>query len=467
MENSPTEMTEENGKSEEFCDLTQDSASSNEMVEILPSFIEESPIKTQQSVIDSQAFYDFDSVDAVLERARSLIKDLKQGEERETLQEEEPQNSPRKKIEKIILQSISIIDSDEEEKEKENEAQPEDIVLSQPKDPGTSFLNNLNDLDWSKDQFSLLIRQREENSGDATETEPNFPSPSPDSLPMDLENGITEENDFFRYSQVDFLTSPTATPCNDESPYDPPTQKTTSSDIIDLCEGDEEMEAEIKEDLRGVQFSQIPPKDLPKIPTQLPPSSNDVPLHQLIIRTDCVTPPPNYKQMPEEKLKKELQRFGIKSALPQPKAVKLLEHIYTQLHPLIPDDVDLAELQSNPLNETVRDLEQRLGVDSTVPLNLPGSLSQKPPSKSKSKVKSTCELPLPLAFKNRLLFDRKYHEKILQYQPIDLKELMSYFKSIGVRYDCNNVIELLDQHCITYRTVEQIRTGKNHKGGGQ
>lgn len=247
-----------------------------------------------------------------------------------------------------------------------------------------------------------------------------------------------------------------------------------NNNIIDLCDDDDDDDEEADDlvamELEQIQFSQPPTaidkeSNVKSRATKLPPSK-DMPLHQLIIRTDNVTPPPNYNALDSPALEVELEKYGLKTSLPRRNATRLLQHLYTQLHPLVADDVDLADLQAaNPLNETVRHLEQQLGVENVPVLNGGGvekekEKEDKPPPKSttRSKTKATCELPLAVAFKNRLLFDREYHTRILHYSPIELKELMLFFKSIGCRYDAKDVIALLDQHCVTYRTVEAINS---------
>lgn len=464
----PVEIPEE-------IDLTQDDSNDDDesfLVEILPyteplSSQEVTPnrcLQSQESPISSPA-NDPDSIDAVLARARSLIRDLneefsqseskeencrslKEVPETELIDEKNQENEPP--------EICVIIPSDEEMCEEE--AQSRSSSPCEKEILGTSVLNGLSKLvDWSKDQFSLEMQVGKRKTNAEVEVE----------APMEF-----EMPDYFDFQ----VGQSSPTPSDGREWYDEEDQEMPredenqgNSNVIDLCDDDDD-DAEVGFAMKQISpektnFSRNIEREKPLLRLQSP-VTKEIPISQLIIRTECVTPPPNYKAMSPNKLKGELQRFGVKSLLPPTKAVKLLEHIYTQLHPLISEDVDLTDLQSNPLNETARNLEAQLGLEnlSVERREAQREVVEQPPKKplrSRPKVKLTCEYPMELAFRNRLKIDRSYHEMILQYQPIELKELMAYFKSIGVKCDAKDVILLLDLHCITYRTVEPIGKAKN------
>lgn len=452
-------------------DLTQDSVSDNE--EELVDVTYEVEMLQCSPVVASQEPQNLDptSIDAILARARSLIDDLNGQSQGGPVAHVSPEATEQR----ISEPSICIIDSDEEQPCPAGDSPH----LTKEKNELGSLLNGLSELEWSKDQFSMEMRSNQVQEEEAPfqlievndqdmETEVVFPYPPSPMYEM-------------------FHSQP---PWTDDGDSQGETRAKKSAHIIDLCDEEEDEEKDdiqVAMELEQIHYSQIiRPANIPyspkatassssrtATPNQARPSTpTEVPPHQLIIRTESVTPPPDYKSMDAGGIKRELQKYGIKPQLPPSKAILLLEHIYKQLHPLIAEDIPLADLQSNPLNETVKNLEQQLGVEP-VPRYIASQIEadkqekEKPPPKSRSKVKATCDLPLELAFNNRLRFDPDYHTKILHYNPIELKELMSYFKSIGCKYDCNAVIALLDRHCVTYRTVEALKKDTIAVSNGQ
>lgn len=434
-------------------DLTQDSVSDDEeghLVDVMTCEVEMlqcSPVVASQEL--SQQL-DPTSIDAILARARSLIDDMN-GQSQGTGGCD--QSSPEATTEqRISVASICIIDSDEEE--------PSPAHLSKDQNELGSLLNGLSKLEWSKDQFSMEMQSKQVQE----EEEATIPLLKVDDH-QEMETQVNFSNPPSPMYEL-FPSQPH--PWNDDGD--------SHGDIINLCDEEEEDDIQVAMELKQIHYSQIigPAINTPHSPrTIAPPTTSpttdtsnqtltSTSTHQLIIRTESVTPPPDYKSMAAAGIKKELQKYGIKTQLPPNKAILLLEHIYTQLHPLIDDHVDLADLQSNPLNETVKNLEQQLGVEP-VPKYIATQIEadqkneRKPAPKSRTKAKATCELPLELAFSNRLRFDPDYRTKILHYNPIELKELMAYFKSIGCKYDCNAVVAHLDRHCVTYRTVEALK----------
>lgn len=488
-------------------DLTQES-DSEETNLVNMSDQDENLIPCSQKRQSQHSSFDPSSIDAILARARSLMEDLN-GDKNHTPAkipsnsiENSPENleivdvnltvtktkSPTATL--IVEEEICLIDESDDSVEEQINAP----AVLHPSSANVSVLKGLSKIDWSNDRFSL-------------ELNPNHPIHSSQSQ---REGGVDEYPEFGKSlnaeksAEINFEPTnyqPSPPPVNydhlqcDDQPMSPvKNSQILSHLVVDLCE-DEESEPELALELQQIQFcsqmsnqkptavidekrakSQSPQKSIKSPSSSTPAHTNhppqDIPLNQLIIRTESVTPPPDFKSMPAEKLTSELERYGIKSVISGPKAVKLLEHIYTQLHPLVAEDVDLEDLHANPLNETVLNLTQQLNVQShenTIPLPITQGeagaplIVVNPKSSSRSKTKATCELPLEIAFKNRLQFDPDYHLKILHYIPIELKELMFYFKSIGCKYDSKDVVALLDQYCVTYRTVEQQKiSGKKN-----
>lgn len=194
------------------------------------------------------------------------------------------------------------------------------------------------------------------------------------------------------------------------------------------------------------------------IPTSHPVlQSADFNQDQLVIRTESVTPPPDYTSLSPAAIEKELRKFGIKK-LKGKKALTILQHIYNQLHPEIEcTEEEFNSLNTDNINETIQDLEQQLGVERFVPEDIQPEQLQPKTKTRQVRVKKvpTCALPIEIAFQNFLQFNPAFHERVLQYIPIDLEELLKDFKSIGVKYDSKEVIAYLDLQCITYRIKDK------------
>ncbi|GAB0092824.1 hypothetical protein DMENIID0001_078600 [Sergentomyia squamirostris] len=205
-----------------------------------------------------------------------------------------------------------------------------------------------------------------------------------------------------------------------------------------------------------------------------------------VVKRKSVTPPPNFNAMGSEEIQEQLKKYGLK-AIKGRKAVILLEHIYNQLHPFIqvedemyalkckyglidPQEEEKAEKQSCSQN-SVQESSQELAVISEIEHidivcrdKFLGDVETKkcilpcPPRKKLP----TCALPLHIAFYNYLQSNQEFHEKILQYQPVPLEEIQEHFKSIGIKYENNDLMEFLDKICVTFQGPgkPQARTKK-------
>ncbi|KAG4073799.1 hypothetical protein HA402_001023 [Bradysia odoriphaga] len=71
---------------------------------------------------------------------------------------------------------------------------------------------------------------------------------------------------------------------------------------------------------------------------------------------------------------------------------------------------------------------------------------------SKRKANPWCLEPLHVAWHNLINSNPTLYDAILQYKPVDLMDIRSLLKSIGLRYETNDIISFLDRKCITFKT---------------
>ncbi|XP_065092899.1 structure-specific endonuclease subunit SLX4 [Ochlerotatus camptorhynchus] len=167
------------------------------------------------------------------------------------------------------------------------------------------------------------------------------------------------------------------------------------------------------------------------------------------IRLDSVSPRPDFDGMASPLLHRELFKFGLKQ-LSRPKAVKMLTHIYNQLHPMV-DIVEVEEPEpcgDSNVSEGVTPLPSQ-------PYFVPEMEDEEfiLPSKPRKKT-FWCAVPLHIAFHNMVSADPRLRRQMLRYQPIDLDEVYGHLKEIGLRYESNDLIAFLDKRCITFRTAQ-------------
>ncbi|XP_053685004.1 structure-specific endonuclease subunit SLX4 [Sabethes cyaneus] len=181
------------------------------------------------------------------------------------------------------------------------------------------------------------------------------------------------------------------------------------------------------------------------------------------IRLDNVSPRPDYDGMTSPVLHRELFRYGLK-LLSRPKAVKMLNHIYAQLHPVVEIYRVDEEVMSQKRWEEISDRQQQQvtevteqdGSDSNGLMPFVPEMEGEEyilPVKPRKKT-FWCAVPLNIAFYNMVAANRKLRQQILCYQPIDLDAVYGHLKEIGLRYETNDLIAFLDKRCITFRTAQ-------------
>lgn len=154
------------------------------------------------------------------------------------------------------------------------------------------------------------------------------------------------------------------------------------------------------------------------------------------------TPMPDYETMLSPALRQELRKFGLK-VIPRPKAVPLLEHIFKETHPNSRRKVEFEEDEN----------EESLSQESNVS-DLP----------EESIIETPVEDPEENYHEELLKFIRKDSDlmrKVLMYEPVWLEDLFQDFKAIFKKVKINQIQEILDNECITFRT--RARHEKNSK----
>ncbi|KAL9701878.1 hypothetical protein quinque_005319 [Culex quinquefasciatus] len=179
---------------------------------------------------------------------------------------------------------------------------------------------------------------------------------------------------------------------------------------------------------------------------------------QCEIRLDNVTPRPDYDALSSPLLERELFKYGLKQ-LSRAKAVKMLNHIYDQLHPLVElvEDGETMEEElprarsSSQVNE-----REELKKATTPPAAVIGEgpvlverrdafvpeiMDDEPYVLAVKPRKKTfwCSVPLHIAFYNMVKANSALRQRILRYEPLDLDAIVGHLKEIGLRYDSNNL----------------------------
>uniref|UniRef100_A0A1I8MM82 Structure-specific endonuclease subunit SLX4 n=1 Tax=Musca domestica TaxID=7370 RepID=A0A1I8MM82_MUSDO len=203
---------------------------------------------------------------------------------------------------------------------------------------------------------------------------------------------------------------------------------------------------------------------------------------------------PNYSQYTEAELLKALYNYGIKP-LKRKQAVKLLEYIYLQTHPILVEEtapvddsiengfntakatsstnvyrgsmktkttLPSSQIEEEPLTPSnvlsnvgnKFNLSDGLGSDMIqFSLELKSELADENYILQTNVTKKTPQplLPFHIAWYNLVCSNRKLHESILMYEPIDLQEIYLFLKGIGYRYDPKDLKQFFDQRCIIFR----------------
>ncbi|KAH8300768.1 hypothetical protein KR059_006456, partial [Drosophila kikkawai] len=196
----------------------------------------------------------------------------------------------------------------------------------------------------------------------------------------------------------------------------------------------------------------------------------------------CHKPKPDFASLPESEILQLLYNYGIKP-LKRKQAVKMLEFIYNQTHPIMqglpfrPEPIVRSKsspvLSSKPLSQLVisnptedcltpteprKDFkfndasgDQLLRFSQSLPPSLCDDFEFYILQTNVSKKTPQPLVPLHIAWHNLLCANPRLHESVLMYEPIDLQEVYLYLKQMGHRYDPKELRGFLDRRCIIFR----------------
>ncbi|CAH1641775.1 unnamed protein product [Spodoptera littoralis] len=233
---------------------------------------------------------------------------------------------------------------------------------------------------------------------------------------------------------------------------------------------------------------------------------------EYVIKTCDVTPMSDYTSMSTPERNKELDKYGLKP-FKRKRAIKILTHLYNQMHPTVQQLVDEdqpsckkprltltqdsspKELAKSPSKSTqIRPKSSPLKIQNGLAHSShtnsselernrcisPTSNDQKSSEvcayevsselaivkatdcspddwvfqkREKAKVHS-CRVPLHIAFHNYVLSRRSLREAILRYEPVNIDVIHRDLVGYGHRYDPKELLKFLDKRCITVKTTD-------------
>ncbi|XP_034655754.1 structure-specific endonuclease subunit SLX4 isoform X2 [Drosophila subobscura] len=200
----------------------------------------------------------------------------------------------------------------------------------------------------------------------------------------------------------------------------------------------------------------------------------------------CHTPKPDFTLMPESEILQQLYNYGIKP-LKRKQAVKMLEFIYNQTHPIMqPVEAKLLAQDPMPRSKSTPVMSEKprtrlldsandeacltptepilefkfnteasgqdlLRFSQSVPLSLSDNFEFYVLQTNVSKKTAQPLVPLHIAWHNLLCANPKLHESVLMYEPIDLQEVYLHLKQMGHRYEPKDLKCFFDRRCIIFR----------------
>ncbi|XP_043277584.1 uncharacterized protein [Venturia canescens] len=199
-----------------------------------------------------------------------------------------------------------------------------------------------------------------------------------------------------------------------------------------------------------------------------------------------LTPPRNYDEMDTPELKQELDKYGIKPQK-RKRARQLLKHIYNELHQKVPATSPATNALDNSVEEdddeepppkrtgrisahTLSDSESDRDIALSQESLLSSGSSIIPEEVEFPEVngspKAVAEpISIKKAFVELMKTDKKLHAQVLTYDPLPFETLYSTLKAQGLKCKQNDLMDFLDEECITFQVLAQSgksRTRKNH-----
>ncbi|XP_039489119.1 structure-specific endonuclease subunit SLX4 isoform X1 [Drosophila santomea] len=238
--------------------------------------------------------------------------------------------------------------------------------------------------------------------------------------------------------------------------------------------------------LKGeIKTTAIPVPSTPSNQSPIVPEQVNVDGNVYTVRV-CHTPKPDFATLSESEILQQLYNYGIKP-LKRKQAVKMLEFIYNQTHPIMktaavqdapPRTEPIVRSKSSPV------VMERPHSKATKSTNKTPSTATEPKKDfkfndgtgeellrfSQTLIPGLCDdfetfvmqtnvtkktpqplVPLHIAWHNLLCANPLLHESVLMYEPIDLQAVYLHFKHLGHRYDPKDLKTFFDRRCIIFR----------------
>ncbi|XP_076667757.1 uncharacterized protein LOC143368676 isoform X3 [Andrena cerasifolii] len=172
-----------------------------------------------------------------------------------------------------------------------------------------------------------------------------------------------------------------------------------------------------------------------------------------IIIRDNVTPPPDYDGMKSPELHVTLNKYGLKLQT-RNRAVKLLTYIYNELHPTLcttPKSVEseFAIISSEDEEPPTKRISYRKDEDELPPSQASTVTTQSPVNVINEKIPDNM-LNIKDAFLKLIKVKKELYNNILAYNPLCIESVHSMLKEEGLKCKMNEVMDFLDEQCITF-----------------
>ncbi|EDW50816.1 structure-specific endonuclease subunit SLX4 isoform X1 [Drosophila sechellia] len=218
--------------------------------------------------------------------------------------------------------------------------------------------------------------------------------------------------------------------------------------------------------------------------TPIEPQQVDVDGNVYSVRV-CHSPKPDFATLSESEILQQLYKYGIKP-LKRKQAVKMLEFIYNQTHPIMKTAAvqdlparsepivrskstpvimerphsQVSKLTTKTLTATgpKKDFtfndatgEELLRFSQSLPPSLCDDFETFVMQTNVTKKTPQPLVPLHIAWHNLICANPQLHESVLTYEPIDLQAVYLQLKHMGHRYDPKDLKTFFDRRCIIFR----------------
>ncbi|BHF62510.1 hypothetical protein SprV_0200549200 [Sparganum proliferum] len=209
-----------------------------------------------------------------------------------------------------------------------------------------------------------------------------------------------------------------------------------------------------------------------------------------VISFSPITPKPAYEQMPTPHLRKALSEYGLRN-LPKKKAIRILNHIYDELHPYVevPSVVMERVSQVSPTHTSsiTLQLERSPGVDkenAAPAMSRPdtsgpsaenesaGNFASSTPAnpnlrplngllgKARKCVEKTQNAEIQQRVYEFLRMNNDIYYNIVTYTPLELDCLHALLRDAGLKLGLNRLMTMLDEWGVTFTTKNNRKHSK-------